>query len=178
MHIWATLKTLKFHKIEIWPNWSLFQNMFCLLLKSKCNLTQKMHSVHNFYSCKVKRIFFFFTLDAVNYHNSARDNQFPAHHSPYPSKARTITSAVVLTSSYTAVAAPWQLPSVPECTLHLMNVHALRLWNINPTTGLRSHEDKGAGCTNYYDSVLYTQMETFILNIHLQLNNDFCYQSY
>lgn len=42
---------------------------------------------------------FFFSLDAVNYHNSAREPVSCSPHGPFPSKARTITSAVVLTSS-------------------------------------------------------------------------------
>lgn len=38
---------------------------------------------HSSYFPKAKRFDFFFlyfSLDSVNYHNSARDNQFPAHH--------------------------------------------------------------------------------------------------
>lgn len=35
---------------------------------------------HSLYFRKVKSLFFFyFSLDSVNYRNSARDNQFPAH---------------------------------------------------------------------------------------------------
>lgn len=86
-------------KVSFLPTQWIGKNYRCIFelllrLKDKVNLTKLVtivkkqtqsnpESVHNLYSCEVKRFFFLLSLDAANYHNSARDNQFPAHHTAH-----------------------------------------------------------------------------------------------